>query len=59
MAVTGNDLIRAGMKPGRALGEVLEQLLDQVLSDPGKNQREYLLGEGLRLWKAAQADGRT
>lgn len=59
MAVTGNDLIQAGMKPGRALGEVLEQLLDQVLSDPGKNQREYLLGEGLRLWKAAQADGRS
>ena len=43
LAVTGNDLIAAGMKPGKELGNVLHKLLDAVLEDPGLNEKEKLL----------------
>lgn len=43
LAVTGGDLIAAGMKPGKEMGKVLKELLDIVLEDPKKNQKEILL----------------
>jgi tRNA nucleotidyltransferase (CCA-adding enzyme) len=43
LAVTGQDLIAAGIKPGRGLGDVLNRLLDLVLDDPEKNKKEILL----------------
>ena len=43
LAVTGGDLIAAGMKPGPQLGEVLERLLELVLEEPEKNTKEELL----------------
>lgn len=45
LAVTGADLIAAGMKPGRELGEALKALLEEVLEDPARNTREALLQE--------------
>lgn len=45
LAVTGSDLIALGMKPGKQLGEVLNQLLELVLEDPEKNDKEYLLSQ--------------
>ena len=43
LAVTGSDLIAAGMKPGKEMGEVLHKLLEQVLEDPDLNEKETLL----------------
>ena len=43
LAVTGKDLIEAGYKPGREIGETLNRLLEVVLVDPQKNQKEILL----------------
>ena len=43
LAVTGKDLIQAGYKPGREIGETLNRLLEEVLADPQKNQKEILL----------------
>jgi hypothetical protein len=43
LAVDGNDLIRAGLKPGPRFGRILEELLERVLEDPGLNRRETLL----------------
>ncbi len=43
LAISGKDLIAAGMAPGRQIGETLHALLDRVLDDPGLNQREILL----------------
>lgn len=43
LAVTGRDLMAAGMKPGPQLGRTLTALLEFVLEDPGKNTKEYLL----------------
>ena len=44
LAITGKDLIQAGYKPGREIGETLNRLLEEVLADPQKNQKEILLG---------------
>ena len=43
LAVTGRDLIAAGMKPGPQLGQTLQNLLQLVLEDPSRNSKEYLL----------------
>lgn len=43
LAVTGKDLIEAGYKPGREIGETLNRLLEEVLAAPEKNQKEILL----------------
>lgn len=43
LAVTGKDLIAAGIEPGKAIGETLERLLDYVLTYPKKNTKEALL----------------
>ena len=44
LAVNGNDLMEeAGEKPGPRIGWMLHALLEEVLEDPGKNTREYLL----------------
>ncbi len=43
LAISGKDLIAAGMAPGRQIGETLNALLDRVLENPGLNQREILL----------------
>lgn len=43
LAVTGNDLIKAGMKPGKEVGQILHRFLELVLEEPEKNEKEYLL----------------
>ena len=43
LAVTGNDLIEAGMSPGKEIGEKLEKLLELVIRKPEYNTKEELL----------------
>ncbi len=43
LAVKGDDLIAAGVRPGPDVGEVLKRLLGEVLDDPAKNTKAYLL----------------
>ena len=43
LAVTGDDLIAAGIPPGPGIGRILGRLLDAVLDDPALNTRETLL----------------
>lgn len=43
LAVGGRDVIEAGVKPGKEVGNCLLRLLDLVLEDPSRNRREYLL----------------
>ena len=54
LAVTGKDLIEAGYKPGREIGETLNRLLEVVLADPQKNQKRYywvcLMRNSAVLW---------
>lgn len=43
LKVNGSDLLAAGMKPGKQVGEELSRLLDLVLEKPELNRREILL----------------
>jgi tRNA nucleotidyltransferase (CCA-adding enzyme) len=43
LAVRGDELIAAGVRPGPEVGETLERLLAEVLEDPARNTKEYLL----------------
>ncbi len=45
LAVTGADLIQAGILPGKEMGRILNGLLEMVLEDPGLNTKEKLLAE--------------
>ena len=43
LAVNGKELITIGYKPGKEIGEVLNNLLDLVISGEYKNEKEKLL----------------
>jgi tRNA nucleotidyltransferase (CCA-adding enzyme) len=43
LAVNGSDLVGLGIKPGREVGDILEQMFEEVLDVPSHNDREYLI----------------
>lgn len=49
LAVKGDDLLALGMSPGPIVRLLLEELLEQVIEDPSRNERELLLEEARRL----------
>ena len=49
LAVGGEDLKAAGLVAGKAMGEVLRLLLDDVLEEPWRNTREWLLARAEEL----------
>ncbi len=50
LAVRGDDLKALGLQEGPEVGRVLRLLLDEVVEDPGRNERDWLLA------RAAQGD---
>ena len=48
LAVTGKDLIDAGMKPGKEIGELLKRMLEDVLEEPSHNEKAYLMSTYLK-----------
>ncbi len=51
LAVTGNDVIKAGVRPGKRVGEILSMLLDLVLERPERNDRQWLLEQAAEACK--------
>lgn len=51
LAVDGRDLMEAGFPAGPLLGEILQYLLELVLEEPEKNQKEELLREAVRTYR--------
>lgn len=43
LAINGNDLIQIGYKPGKEIGVMLNRLLEMVIDDTIKNEKEVLL----------------
>ncbi|WP_099191393.1 CCA tRNA nucleotidyltransferase [Tepidibacter mesophilus] len=43
LAINGNDIIELGIKPGKKIGEILNELNELVLKDPEFNTKEYLI----------------
>ncbi|MCR5641604.1 MAG: CCA tRNA nucleotidyltransferase [Lachnospiraceae bacterium] len=50
LKLNGKDVIAAGVPKGPMVGQALEALLQVVLEDPARNEREDLMGE-LEQWK--------
>jgi len=49
LAVDGRTLIRAGLRPGRRFGELLDRLLAEVLEQPSVNTEEWLVRHALEI----------
>lgn len=50
LKIDGHDLMRElGLKPSRALGELLAALLEEVIADPDKNERGVLLARAREM----------
>lgn len=44
LVVDGNDIMQIlGIPPGPKIGEILKKLFEEILEDPSKNNREYLV----------------
>ncbi len=44
LVIKGEDVMQTlQIKPGKKVGDILQQLFEEVLEDPNKNNREYLL----------------
>ncbi len=43
LSVNGSDLIAMGMKQGKEMGQIIDQLFDAVIENPELNEREKLL----------------
>lgn len=56
LAIDGDDLRALGVVPGPAMGQVLRALLGDVLEEPGRNTREWLMA-AVRRWQASGAAG--
>ncbi|HSX24441.1 MAG TPA: HD domain-containing protein [Candidatus Andersenbacteria bacterium] len=57
LAVTGNDLIhKLGLRPGPMIGGILHALLAEVLEDPKKNDKAYLLEQAKALQEKTPED---
>jgi putative nucleotidyltransferase with HDIG domain len=52
LAVSGKDLIDAGIHSGKTMGIILNELLETVLDDPQQNTREKLLEIALKIYKS-------
>jgi tRNA nucleotidyltransferase (CCA-adding enzyme) len=50
LAIDGNTLMKElGLKPGRIIGQVLEALLEVVMTDPTQNERDALLARAREI----------
>lgn len=55
LAIGGRDLMsELGMKPGPKMGEVLDRLLEEVLEEPTRNEREALLARAAEILREVQ-----
>jgi tRNA nucleotidyltransferase (CCA-adding enzyme) len=52
LALSGRDLLEAGIPEGRAVGEILSELLDRVIEQPELNKKEVLLPMAMEMRRA-------
>ncbi len=50
LAVSGSDIIKMGIS-GKAVGEILAYLLEAVIEDPEKNEKDMLLALAAQRWE--------
>lgn len=60
LAIDGRDLMtELGLKPGPILGKILNALLEDVIADPAKNERESLVARARELAEETRAEPAT
>ena len=52
----GYDLMELGIPQGKQLGHILTALLEQVLEEPSRNEREWLLSYAREAWKTGEGE---
>ncbi len=45
LAITGKDVIQMGVRPGRQIGQILQELLEDVIEVPEHNTENYLISQ--------------
>lgn len=43
LAVNGKDLLQMGIEPGKAIGDALAMLMEEVINNPDANNKDYLI----------------
>lgn len=56
LKVNGKDLMDSGMKPGPKMGDILDILLQEVIEDPEKNEKEALLTRAKELEQMSEKE---
>ena len=51
LKISGKDLIALKIPQGKKMGQILNQLLDIVIEDPTKNERDLLLQIAQRIYQ--------
>ena len=51
LAVSGQDLIKSGIKPGPHMGEILNNLLEIVLEAPELNNKDILISKAMEFYR--------
>ena len=54
LAISGNELIAMGIPAGPEIGKILKKALAEVLDDPSKNTKEYLIAQSTRWHQEAE-----
>ena len=49
LAIGGRDLMEIGLEPGPTFGRILRTLLDEVIDEPSRNQRDILLARARQI----------
>lgn len=57
LEIGGNDIISLGIEPSPLIGDILEKLLDEVLSDRTENNRQALLSRARELTDERRKNG--
>lgn len=54
LAITGSDLVEAGIPRGKEIGWLLDQALDQVIHDPSTNEKQKLMSYCKALYQSGE-----
>lgn len=50
LAISGHDLIKAGLPPGKLMGSILNELQEIILENPELNKAEFLLSKAKEIY---------
>ncbi len=59
LAVGGKDLMETGVRPGQQMGQILQNMLEEVLGHPSHNTREWLLNHLKQMLPGPGENGET